>query len=315
MDTDSTSDIRAKFIALAGRFPVKEPLCPVIVHREVNDGIVIEKIVFSTDAETIVPAILVFPSERQGTVPAVMAIHPHKGDFSSGKDAVVGHQPSSAGWYGISLARKGIAVLAMDMLCFGERRPPADVRERQVSLSDGSYEKLVFTSALLQGSSLYARNVFDLQCGIDYLTTRPEVNPRHIGAIGHGYGGRLSLALALHDSRVRAVVCSAGACPVDYLLRSDICPDLGSVLPGILTVGDMDLFISCLVPRPVFLVYGANDTTQPVDGCRRLIEDVSRAYSAAGVPDRFSSIEDDGDDVITEGCFQSAHEWLIRWLR
>jgi carboxymethylenebutenolidase len=59
------------------------------------------------------------------------------------------------------------------------------------------------------------RAISDMNAAFAYLETRPDVDPRRIGAIGWCMGGGFALQLAIHQPRLRAVVVNYGALPTD----------------------------------------------------------------------------------------------------
>jgi carboxymethylenebutenolidase len=59
------------------------------------------------------------------------------------------------------------------------------------------------------------RAIADLKAGIDHLSSRPDVDPQHIGVIGWCMGGGYALKLATHDPRVKATVVNYGAVITD----------------------------------------------------------------------------------------------------
>jgi dienelactone hydrolase len=80
--------------------------------------------------------------------------------------------------------------------------------------------------------------------GLAYLRTVPGVDPRRVAVVGHSFGGSITLALAAHDTTLKAVVIFAGAArswvgspPLQARLRSAV--DRATA--------------------PVFFVYAAND--------------------------------------------------------
>src|SRR5919204_4481529 len=85
--------------------------------------------------------------------------------------------------YAAALARQGYVAIAMDARGFGERA---------LGYTSGGENgcNMVQVKAQLLGLNLLTLNVFDLSRCIDYLTTRPEVDPQRIGCVGLSYGGR-----------------------------------------------------------------------------------------------------------------------------
>ena len=63
---------------------------------------------------------------------------------------------------------------------------------------------------ILLGANFSLFRVWDGVRGIDYLMTRPEVDPERIGCCGQSGGGTLTQFLAALDNRIRAAVVSEG---------------------------------------------------------------------------------------------------------
>lgn len=85
------------------------------------------------------------------------------------------------------LTRKGIAVLRVD--------------KRGVGKSTGKFDTTVTCRDLAD----------DVLAGIAYLKTCKEVNPNHIGLIGHSEGGLVATLVAAQSKDVAAVILMAGA--------------------------------------------------------------------------------------------------------
>src|SRR5690606_27897329 len=151
-----------------------------------------------------VPAFVLVPKGRTGPAPAVVVLHDHGGMYLWGKEKVVDladehpvladfKRRSYAG-RGIAseLARRGYVVIAIDMFYWGERRmllddDPADWRQRPRDLPAERVAE--FNRRSSQNESLVGRTIYaagftwagvmfwdDLRT-VDYLLTRPEVDP------------------------------------------------------------------------------------------------------------------------------------------
>ena len=93
-----------------------------------------------------------------------------------------------------ALNRAGIAVLRYD--------------KRGIGASTGDYANATTTDFTT-----------DAEAAVDWLKTRPEVEPGHIGIIGHSEGGLIAPAVAVSDSSVKFVVLMAGpGLPGDQIL-------------------------------------------------------------------------------------------------
>jgi len=72
----------------------------------------------------------------------------------------------------------------------------------------------------------FIRTVVELRRGIDLLVSRPEIDPRRIGYVGHSFGATWGGVLAGVETRIRAVVLMAGLPRVG----SDLSPGLHPIL-------------------------------------------------------------------------------------
>ncbi len=131
-------------------------------------------------ADIQLAATITIPSGK-GPFPAVLLIGgsgPHDRD-----ETLMGHKPFLV--LADYLTRKGIVVLRAD--------------KRGVGKSTGNYSEAVL-----------ADFAADADAGIAYLKTRPEVDLKRIGLIGHSEGGLVAPMVAVHNSDVAFVVMMAG---------------------------------------------------------------------------------------------------------
>ncbi len=117
----------------------------------------------------------------KGPFPAVLLVcgsGPHDRD-----ETLLGHKPFLV--LSDYLTQRGIVVLRMD--------------KRGVGQSKGNY-----------ATATSAGFADDAQAGVAYLKTRPEVNAKKIGLIGHSEGGVIAPMVAARDKEVAFVVMMAG---------------------------------------------------------------------------------------------------------
>lgn len=84
-----------------------------------------------------------------------------------------------------SLGRRGIAVLRMDDRGYGE--------------STGKHK-----------GATSADFADDIRAGLAYLRTRPEIDAKRLGLLGHSEGGLIAPLVALHEPELRGIVLMAG---------------------------------------------------------------------------------------------------------
>lgn len=153
-----------------------------------------ENITFENkDAGIILAATLTCPKEGTG-FPAVVLISGSGPQNRNEEMVQLNHRPFLV--LSDYLTRHGIAVLRYD--------------DRGVAESGGDYK-----------SATIADFASDALAAVAYLKTRPEVNPRKIGLVGHSEGGTVAFLLAGAHSEIAYIVSMAGmAVRGDSLLRA-----------------------------------------------------------------------------------------------
>jgi dienelactone hydrolase len=181
---------------------------PEVLERVDKGAYIREKILFNTTPDLRVPAHVLIPTGQQGRVPAVVALHDHGGFYLWGKEKIIGvedEHPSltefkKRAYDGKSiaseLATQGYVVIAIDMFYWGERRmilddDPEDWRFRPRSMSAGrvaAFNKRASQSEPLVGRMSYAAGFtwsdvmfWDDVRTVDYLVSRPDVDPDRVG--------------------------------------------------------------------------------------------------------------------------------------
>ena len=138
-------------------------------------------------------ATLTLPQGR-GPFPGVLLI---TGSGPQDRDeSLLGHKPFLV--LSDYLTRKGIAVLRAD--------------DRGTGKSTGNF-----------GTAITADFATDTEAGVGYLKSRPEINHRKIGLIGHSEGGIIAPMVAARNPNVAFIVMMAGSgVPGDEILPAQV---------------------------------------------------------------------------------------------
>ena len=188
------AEVRARILSLIGGLPdYRGPLNARVTKTILGEGFAIDNVLFESLPGYYVTANLYRP-DGAGRHPAILM---SMGHWDSGKAA---GQLLSA-----NLARKGFVVLAYDPVGQGERQQAYDKRIGR-SLIGGPTEQHFSNgaAAILMGQSVARYFIHDGMRAIDYLITRPEVDPERIGATGCSGGGTQTTYIAALDPRVKA---------------------------------------------------------------------------------------------------------------
>ena len=233
--------VRETFLSLIGGLPdYNGPLNPRVTGSIQSDNYVIDKIIFESLPGFYVTANLYRPS-RPGRYPGVLL---QAGHTQEGKPE--GQRLAA------NLALKGFVVLAFDPMGQGEREQTYDRRVDR-ALAGWSVPEHIQAGAqnILIGESLARYFIWDAKRALDYLVSRPDVDPERLGAVGCSGGGALTTFIGALDPRVKAV---APACYVNSyrLLFTGPDPDSEMSPPNILFSGlDMADYVELSAPTPL----------------------------------------------------------------
>ena len=299
--------LRDRWRRTLGQFPGRAPLDPKIVERVADDEVVREKVRFRSEPDEVVPAFVLLPRRAALPAPAVLCLHQHAGQFGLGKSEPAGLAGTPDMAYGRELAARGYVAIIPDFKGFEERRDP--------DLEGARFEHYLASRAWVEGQTLQRRHLWDLIRTLDYLTTRPEVDPTRIGCLGHSLGGQEAFMLLATDERVRAGVVNCGVGTVRSFFDHKVIHNLSWYLPGFLDFGDTPALLDLIAPRPLFLLAGASDPIFPRDGVEAVIARARERYRGLGTEGAFESLIFEGGHVFPAAHRERAYSWLDRWLR
>src|SRR5699024_3217059 len=111
----------------------------------------------------------------------------------------------------LNMVKSGFAVLAYDPIGQGERRQYWNPETNQTDAGGATNEhSMVGQILLLMGEDLTHYRIWDGMRAIDYLLTRPEVDPKRIACAGHSGGGTLTLFISALDERIQCAIVNEG---------------------------------------------------------------------------------------------------------
>ena len=267
----------------------RPPLFPQIQNVEQMDGYRRETITFTTRPGLTAFAYFLVPDHCPPNQPAVLCLPGH----GRGVQSIVGIGPNGeqrglhdGGEYAKDFAlwcvREGYPTLALEQISFGHRRDaalPTEKPEMSSCQRDGM-------AALMVGETLIGWRVWDAFRALDYLQTRPEVNPDRLITMGISGGGLTSLFTAALDTRVWSGVVSCYLNTfADSVLAVSHCTD--NYAPSLLTLCEMPDLAGLIAPRLLYAEGGESDPIFPHPAFEIARTCVSKIYEDTHAPQNF----------------------------
>lgn len=334
---------RGKVFELLHYAPPRCPPRPEVVEKVDKGDYIREKIYFNTTPDIRVPAYVLIPKDRKGPLPALVALHDHGGFYFWGKEKLVdtdGEHPVLTDFkkryyagqsIATTLVRRGYVVIVIDMFYWGERRmlldeDPADWRERPRDIAAqrisafnqraSQNEQLVGRTIMSAGFTWAGVIFWDDIRTVDYLLTRPEVDPQRIGCVGLSVGGLRSCHLAALDDRIKAAVVVGWMASFPPQLKRKIRNTIGhtKLVPGLYRYLDYPDVASLAMPAALLVINGSQDGLFELDGVRACFEKLKGCYQKAGVPEKFRASLYDSPHQFNAAMQDEAWAWLKKWL-
>ncbi|MCX5643752.1 MAG: prolyl oligopeptidase family serine peptidase [Phycisphaerae bacterium] len=317
-----------------------EPRPEVLERRDCGDH-VREKIVFSTAPGVRVPAFVLIPKDLKQPGPAMVDLHSHGGMFMFGKEKVVdlgANHPAMTEYHrenydgrptATALVRRGYVVITIDALMFGERRVVLDADlasgwdRAKLSLAEiprlnaqCRAKEATLVKALTFAGATWPGLVFwdDIRT-VDYLVTRPEVDPSRLGCQGISMGGYRAMFLAALDPRIKAGCIVGFMSTVRPMIHHHV--DTHSwvhFLPALHRYLDWPDVASLAAPRSLLVLQCERDGLFPPAGMKESVEKIATVFERAGAQEKFTGRFYDEPHHYTRRMQDDAFAWFDRQL-
>jgi cephalosporin-C deacetylase-like acetyl esterase len=297
--------MKASLIAMLGGLPTKRtPLNPQITGRIQMEGFHIEKLTFESLPGVYVTALVYIPEDGNGKHPAVLVPS--------------GHSANGKAYYQSlcqRLVQRGYVVLNWDPIGQGERSQFWDKKNSKSRYNLICAEHAVLGNlAYLAGTNLARWEIWDGIRALDYLLTRPEVDPERINITGTSGGGFQTAFIAALDPRIKVAApsCYITALPMRVYNRifKDPDSDPEQDLDGLISRGvDHPGLLLMMYPRPVFVAAAVLDFF-PIEGAHKTVREVADLYAKFGHADRIATREGYHEHQFSAGNQQAAIAFL-----
>jgi len=150
---------------------------------------------------------------------------------------------------------------------------------------------------------------------VDYLVTRPEIDPNRIGCGGLSGGGLRTIFLAGLDERIRCAFCVGFMSTMRGMLRNRIKSHrLFMYVPQLSHYLDLPDVIALRAPSPLMVQYDSDDELFTLEGQRQADEKIARIYSEIGHPGNYVGKFYPGPHKFDVEMQEDAFAWLGRHL-
>ena len=294
-------EVRQKIQQSFGPWPDKTPLNSRITGTVERDAYKIEKIIFESRPNFPVTANLYLPSGRQLPLPGVVGTCGHSTD---------GKANSAYQSFAQGLARQGYVVLIYDPIGQGERLQYVDEKFKPRRGTGTSEHLYAGNQQFLVGEFFGAWRAWDGIRALDYLLTRPEVDPKQVGVTGNSGGGTMTTWLCGVEQRWTM---AAPSCFVTTFLRNlenELPADSEQCPPRALALGlDHSDFIAALAPKPVVLL-GKEKDFFDARGIEESYARLKRLYKLLGAEENISLFIGPTPHGYTQENREAMYQWF-----
>jgi cephalosporin-C deacetylase-like acetyl esterase len=295
--------VREKLTGLIGGLPsYSGALHARVTGRLESDTHTIEKILFESLPGFYVTANLYRPN-KPGRYPAVLVPSGHTQEGKPETQVVCAN-----------LAAKGFIALAYDPIGQGEREQTY-LPQLGRALSGGAGNEHLELGArnILIGQSVARYFIFDAKRAVDYLVSRPDVDPDRIAVTGCSGGGAITIYVGVFEPRVKAA--APGCCINSFrTLFTGPTTDSEMSFPTFLASGlDTADFFEAAAPLPWLVMATTEDYFRP-EGARAVYTEARRWYEVYDAGDRIRFFVGPGPHGTPRESREEIYRWMIRWL-
>jgi cephalosporin-C deacetylase-like acetyl esterase len=299
--------VREKLLSYLGGLPARTPLNPRVTGTLDRGDYRIEKIVFESRPGFYVTANLYLPKAGAAPYPAILFPLGHERGAKS-------HQAWQRCLAG--LARRGFVCLAWDPLGQGERIQMYDEDLHDSKAQGGSTVEhtIIGSQCLLTGTHVAQYTIWDAMRALDYLLSRPEVDPKRVGCTGNSGGGTHTAYLSALDDRIQVAAPSCYITSWRRMLESIGPQDAEQVFPLFLKDGlDYPDYLYAFGGKPFLMLTAIRDFF-PIGGARDTFAEARRTLSKLDMAGHIDMFEADDGHGYTKPRREAGYRWFTRWL-
>jgi dienelactone hydrolase len=279
--TEWQKKLRRKLRELIGFMPEKPNKLNVkTLWKKEHELGTIEKITFRSEPGADVMGYICLPKNAKPPYPLMVCLQGH----STGMHNSIGYDRETETEkikidgdrdYALGCMKRGFAALCIEQRSFGLRRE----QKQKVVSPHGCHDAVLH--ALFLGRTLLGERVFDVDCGLDYLARRGDIDLKKIGIMGNSTGGTVAIYCAALLPRISYAMPSCSFCTYrGSIMAYYHCSD--HYVPGLYNYAEMGDVMGLFAPKPVVIVTGSEDEGFPLGEVKKAFTSLKKIYRAAG---------------------------------
>ena len=293
--------VRGRVRECFGPLPERTPLNARVTKVVERDAYRIENVLFESRPGFLVAANLYVPRGRRFPLPGVVASCGHS---DNGK-AIAAYQSFCQG-----LARQGYVVLIFDPIGQGERMQYVDANWKPTRGSGTREHNYAGIQQVLVDERFWAWRAWDGIRALDYLTSREEVDVRHLGITGNSGGGTMTTWLCGVEPRWTMAAPSCFVTEFRRNMENELGADMEQCPPKALALGlDHEDFLAAMAPKPVIILAKEKDYFD-VRGNEAAYGRLKRLYALLGAEENVAYFA----GPTYHGYSQENREAMYRWF-
>jgi cephalosporin-C deacetylase-like acetyl esterase len=295
--------------------PEKTPLQAKVTGKLERDNFIVEKLHFQSKPGLYVTANLYRPKTIKGKLPAVLYVCGHSWKGRDGNKSA--HQD-----HGMWFATNGYVCIILDTLQLGEipgvhhgtyGTPYRHFRTYGIKDRPEVENRFWWYCAGYTPAGVECWNGIR---AIDYLCSRPDVDPERIGVTGISGGGAATFWIAAADERVKVAVPVSGMSDLESYVKHKVinghcdCMFLYNTYQW-----EWTTIAALVAPRPLLFANSDNDRIFPMDGNRRIIDRLRKLYKLYGKPELVDEYVSKGDHAYRPDLRIAVFKFLNKHLK
>ena len=266
--------VRQELAQILG-LPAREPMRAKVLSSRIEDGVVVEDVMYLWAERAYVSARVVRPRNAAGPLPALVEPPGWFGRLEY-DDGAKPYRP-----FVFHMAKQGYLLIFVDDPHVGKRAAPCAG---------------LYCAAEAAGTQLMGIQVFDTLRALDYLLTRPDVDPGRIGVAGLCQGSEQTWLAAALEDRFQIAVPVCGTTTYEAWARmatgGQALSDPSPYVADVLRHTDWHEIAACIAPRPVYVASNSGDDWWPRDGYNKVLATLRRTFAVYGASQSLDQVRD-----------------------